>query len=126
MAGKKRKSAGSQDENSRSKQPKKSRKAVSTVRKKGSSDKANSQSSVQNGDVNDIRIHLQNAPIDEKKIASDRELSSALYLAVEDGDIEVVGGILENVKVDVNKTDGDGCTPLHLAASNGNADIVRI
>eukprot|EP01083_Nonionella_stella_P128396 389069_1 len=51
---------------------------------------------------------------------------TALIVAVVKGNVNAVGIILENKKIDVNKTDCYEKTPLYLAVKKGNIEIVQL
>ncbi len=53
-------------------------------------------------------------------------LSINLYNACVEGDIEEVQSLLEYGKIDLNSSDYDRRTPLHIAASEGQSEIVEL
>ena len=50
---------------------------------------------------------------------------TGLHLAAKLGYKDIVKVLLQH-KASVNVTNSDGCTPLHLAASNGNYEVARM
>jgi len=52
--------------------------------------------------------------------------SGSIFVAAESGDILGVKALLKKSRVDLNKTNTDGRTPLHLAAKNGHKEIVSL
>ena len=52
--------------------------------------------------------------------------STALHMAIEFGNLNVVNDILEREFVPVDFTDGEGRTPLHIAAKYGNVEIIDV
>eukprot|EP01083_Nonionella_stella_P280475 954148_1 len=83
-------------------------------------------SAAQDGDMEDVRIFLEDPSTDVNKISEDDERKTALHCAAELGHIEVVGALLENPNVNVNQSDGKGRTPLDLAARKGHSEVVQL
>lgn len=52
--------------------------------------------------------------------------SGSIFVAAESGDILGVKALLKNSRVDLNKTNTGGRTPLHLAAENGHKGIASL
>ncbi|MGI2299496.1 ankyrin repeat domain-containing protein [Candidatus Cardinium hertigii] len=50
---------------------------------------------------------------------------NSLHIAAEQGDIQKVNQLCSDPRVDVNKQDDLGDTPLHLAAGKGHIEVVR-
>jgi ankyrin repeat protein len=51
--------------------------------------------------------------------------ASPLYIACQDGHLDIVEKLLDNVKTDVNKCTNSGASPLNIACQNGHLDIVE-
>ena len=47
-----------------------------------------------------------------------------LYIAAQNGHIDVVNALLAKKDIDINKATFDGVTPLYIAAENGHIDII--
>ncbi|KAK9458354.1 Oxysterol-binding protein-domain-containing protein [Dipodascopsis uninucleata] len=60
--------------------------------------------------------------------ASTADVSSLLHLAIQVASTHVIENILSSnhPQIDINLTDGDGNTPLHLAAMSGREDVVSM
>lgn len=68
--------------------------------------------------------------LDRSTKTSAKNSGSPLHVAVKNGDIEIINKILEEVYTSTKKqvlvlaVDENGCTPIHLAAEGGLADVI--
>eukprot|EP01083_Nonionella_stella_P050190 133587_1 len=83
-------------------------------------------SAAQDGDMEDVRIFLEDPSTDVNKISEDDERKTALHCAAELGHIKVVGAILVNPNVNVNQNNFLGQTSLHLACAEGHSEVIQI
>lgn len=67
---------------------------------------------------------LLNQQIDVNFI--DQEKNSCLHLAIECGAVEIVSLLLEQPKINLKARNIKGNTPTHIAAENGNLDILKL
>ena len=75
---------------------------------------------------NQIVQHLLGQSDIELNCQSGLDGSTAFFVAALKGNLEAVQLLLDDWRVDVNRTDRKGYTPLHAAANLGLADITKL
>ena len=61
-----------------------------------------------------------------KRPPLDKETEAAWWQAIKTNQVDKVKEILTNYKVDLNKADKNGCTPLLIAAGNNSKDVAEL
>ncbi len=70
-----------------------------------------------------VRLLLARKGVEVNKSAADGY--TALYVASQEGQVEVVRLLLARQGVEVNKTAQNGATALHTASQNGHGEVVH-
>jgi len=61
---------------------------------------------------------------EDKPIVYEKDTATALFMALEKGNVEAVSALLEKKEVEINNPLKNGLTPLHIAIKKGHVDLV--